>query len=62
VLISLFALKFVGPPPRAFVPRLALVVAMLAITLLEFLWSSARPPTLINTALGFTLLAWYAHE
>jgi len=62
LLVCLFALKFVGPPPRAFVPRLALVVLMLAVTMVQFWWSSARTPTLINMALGFTLLAWYAHE
>ncbi len=62
LLVGLFALKFVGPPPRAFVPRIATVVFMLAVTLSEPWWSSARTPALINAALGFALLAWYAHE
>lgn len=30
VIVGLFILKFVGPPPSAFVPRLGLVAAMLA--------------------------------
>jgi hypothetical protein len=62
LLVGLFALKFVGPPPRAFVPRIAIVVVMLSVTVSELWWSSARTPALINTALGFALLAWYAHE
>ena len=62
LLICLFALKFVGPPPRAFVPRIAIVVVMLAVTVSEVWWSSARTPALINAALGLALLAWYAHE
>jgi hypothetical protein len=62
LVVCLFALKFVGPPPRAFVPRIAIVVVMLAVTVSEVWWSSARTPALINAALGFALLAWYAHE
>jgi hypothetical protein len=31
VLVCLFAIKFLGPPPHAFIPRVAIIVAMLLI-------------------------------
>jgi hypothetical protein len=31
ILVCLFAIKFLGPPPRAFIPRAAIVVVMLII-------------------------------
>jgi uncharacterized membrane protein len=31
VLVCLFAIKFLGPPPHAFIPRVAIIVVMLAI-------------------------------
>lgn len=33
VLVCLFAIKFIGPPPLAFIPRVAIVVLMLALAL-----------------------------
>jgi hypothetical protein len=61
LVIALFTMKFVGPPPRAFFPRLGIVVVMLLVTLADR-WLIAGPPAVINTALGLALLAWYAHE
>jgi hypothetical protein len=60
-LIALFVMKFVGPPPRAFVARSALVAVMLAVTMLAF---TRHVPSLlpITLTLGFILLAWYARE
>jgi len=60
-LIGLFVMKFVGPPPRAFVARSALVAVMLAVTMLAF---TRHAPSLLLIALtlGFILLAWYARE
>ena len=54
VLLSLLVMKFVGPPPRAFVPRVALVVGMLIATAFDV-------PTL-TLALGAVLLFWYVYE
>jgi hypothetical protein len=31
ILVCLFALKFIGPPPRAFIPRAGIVIVMLLI-------------------------------
>lgn len=61
LVVGLFTMKFLGPPPKAFAIRVAIVVVMLALTLVDRRWDSSTP-TLINTALGFVLLAWYAHE
>ena len=66
LVLSLLAMKFIGPPPRAFVPRIAIVVAMLAImgsTILAGTASTMTTAALTATAaLGFGLLAWYARE
>jgi hypothetical protein len=63
ILISLFTMKFVGPPPQAFVPRAALTFLMLLLV-----GASAVQRTLstalmgINLVLGFVLLFWYLRE
>jgi hypothetical protein len=54
VLLSLLVMKFVGPPPRAFIPRTALVGVMLVATVLDI------PP--LTLACGAVLLFWYVHE
>ncbi len=54
VLLGLLVMKFVGPPPRAFIPRIALVGGMLIATVLEI-------PAL-TLALGAVLLFWYVSE
>ena len=61
MLVGLFIMKFVGPPPRAFVVRSILVAVMLAVTMLTFV-RQAPSLFLITIVLGFVLLAWYAHE
>lgn len=63
VLVSLFVLKFVGPPPRAFPLRAALVVLMLTIvSSTRALQLSSLAPTAVAIALGLVLLSWYAYE
>ncbi len=63
ILIALLAMKFIGPPPRAFVVRTAIVVAMVAMMGYTALWAAASTAMLAaTTALGFGLLAWYARE
>ena len=54
VLLGLLVMKFVGPPPRAFIPRIALVGGMLIATAFEI-------PAL-TLALGAVLLFWYVCE
>ena len=63
--IGLLVMKFVGPPPAGFIPRIAIAVLMLALSI-----GSARvfprevSSTLmtVNIALGFVLLIWYVRE
>jgi hypothetical protein len=62
LVLCLFALKFVGPPPRAFFIRLGIVVLMLLMTLFDRWLIPGPTATYVNTALGLVLLAWYAHE
>ncbi len=63
VLVSLVVIKFVGPPPRAFRPRVAIVALMLILTLLA--WVARVPASIAVPAnLGFAavLLFWYVYE
>jgi hypothetical protein len=62
LVICLLALKFVGPPPRAFFIRVGIVLLMLLVTLLDRWLITGQLPTIVNMALGLVLLAWYAHE
>lgn len=62
LVVCLVAMKFLGPPPRAFVVRLAIVIVMLAVTTSARWLTSSMVPLAVNTALGFALLAWYARE
>lgn len=62
-LVSLFLLKFVGPPPRAFPLRAALVALMLAIVTYAHAMSvTSVMPTALNIAIGLVLMTWYARE
>jgi hypothetical protein len=60
IFVLLIVHKFIGPPPLDFFPRIGLVGAMLLVAAV----SSARPrmSLLVNSALGFVLLSWYARE
>ena len=63
IVVCLLVLKFVGPPPAAFVPRLALVMLMLAVTAgASVLARASVRPKLVDIALGFVLLFWYVRE
>ena len=62
-LVSLFVLKFVGPPPRAFPVRAALVVFMIAVAAYaNVMRVDTIAPALLNVAAGLILLSWHAHE
>ena len=63
--IGLFLLKFVGPPPMAFVARVGIALLMLAIAVAApALVPPAVSPLLmiVNIGLGFILLLWYVRE
>jgi hypothetical protein len=63
VLLSLLVLKFVGPPPRAFVPRVALVAVMIVATILAATARLAAPTAAaVNLAIAAVLLIWYLYE
>lgn len=65
ILVCLFAMKLVGPPPHGFIPRVALVAAMLAIAIASSLSptrASVTTFTAVNMALGLVLLFWYVRE
>jgi hypothetical protein len=65
IVVGLFVMKFIGPPPHGFIPRAAIVLLMLALTL-----ASARSLTheasarlsYVNIGLGLVLLVWYVRE
>jgi hypothetical protein len=63
--VGLFVLKFMGPPPMAFVMRVGLAVLMLAIALGSILLENrdlSSMLTTVNIGLGFVLLIWYVRE
>jgi hypothetical protein len=63
IIVCLFVMKFVGPPPHAFVLRTGLAFVMMTIALYADLSrqvSTSLPA--INVVLGLVLLAWYARE
>lgn len=63
VLLSLFVIKFVGPPPPAFVPRAAIVALMIGVSALAFVAVlPAGAAVTVNLAFGAILLFWYVHE
>jgi choline-glycine betaine transporter len=63
--VGLFAMKFLGPPPPAFVPRVAIVFVMLVLAAASA-WrgtsSTAAWLLTVNICLGFVLLYWYTRE
>jgi hypothetical protein len=68
VVVGLFAMKFLGPPPPAFIPRVAIVFLMFGIavasaTLVPRITPDvAKVLSTINIGLGFALLFWYVRE
>jgi hypothetical protein len=63
IVVALFLMKFIGPPPRSFTLRAAIAgLLMLLAADAAFLHGPAGPITAINGALGLVLLSWYARE
>ena len=63
ILVGLLIMKFVGPPPHGFVPRIAITAVMLAVAVVAATrqaWSAILMPA--TMALGFVLLGWYVRE
>jgi hypothetical protein len=63
--VGLFATKFLGPPPPAFFPRVAIVFVMLVIAAASaWLVATGMAAWLltVNIGLGFVLLYWYTRE
>jgi hypothetical protein len=63
VLVSLVIIKFVGPPPRAFIARASIVGIMLIVAVLA--WVSRVPSSVaipVNLAFAAVLLFWYVNE
>ena len=63
--VGLFVLKFLGPPPMAFVLRAGIAVLMLAIAVAATFIASRDVANLlmtVNIVLGFVLLIWYVRE
>jgi len=54
VLVCLLSMKFLGPPPAAFIARMALTVIMLAATALGL--------RVVALVAGAVLLFWYVDE
>jgi hypothetical protein len=63
ILIGLFVMKFVGPPPQGFIPRAALTALMLVLGLASAVYRTVTTELLaVNLALGLVLLLWYVRE
>src|SRR5436190_16634307 len=62
MMVGLFTMKFLGPPPHGFGPRIGLVFLMLCIAGFDRFTGTSLVPTAINAALGLALLGWYARE
>ncbi len=63
ILIGLFVLKFVGPPPHGFIPRAALTALMLLVVLASAVYRHVAAQLMaVNVALGLVLLFWYVRE
>ena len=63
--VGLFVLKFMGPPPIAFVVRTSLVVLMVAIAFGSTIVGNrdlAAMLMTVNIGLGLVLLIWYVRE
>lgn len=65
--VSLFVMKFVGPPPAAFVPRAAIVFAMMTLEvytrlLVDHHTDQERWLMVLTLVPGLSLLYWYVRE
>jgi len=63
ILVGLLAMKFIGPPPRAFFARARLTAVMLLLTVAATVYRTAATEIVAaNVVLGLVLLVWYVKE
>ena len=65
VFVSLFVMKFVGPPPHGFTIRAAIVFVMVLVAVYSRLRDAPELPSplaTLNVGLGLLLLTWYVRE
>ena len=63
VLVCLFAVKFLGPPPRAFPLRAVIVATMLGVMVYaDVTHEHTRMLGAVNIGLALVLFVWYARE
>jgi hypothetical protein len=63
ILVSLFVLKFVGPPPRHFTARATIAAVMVGVVAVAHAAKIASPvPIVVNVILSVVLLSWYVRE
>ncbi len=62
IVICFLVMKFVGPPPQAFFPRLAVILLMLAVAGYARVRHLSATAASVNVALGAILLFWYTRE
>jgi hypothetical protein len=63
IVVSLFIMKFVGPPPHGFMPRVGITALMLILVGVSvFMPHTATALAGVNLALGLILLFWYVRE
>jgi hypothetical protein len=62
--LSLVALKFIGPPPPAFIPRAVMAFGMAAVTAFtQFIGGPSSTTSLVLTiGLGLALVFWYVRD
>lgn len=65
IIVGLFVMKFIGPPPHSFAARAGIAVLMVAIAIgaASARMAGATDALLaVNIVLGLVLLTWYARE
>ena len=63
IVLCLLVMKFVGPPPGGFIPRIAITVGMILLGVISVTQrSTAAALQPLAMALGFVLLFWYVRE
>jgi hypothetical protein len=66
LVVGLFMMKFLGPPPPGFITRVVIVVLMLGIAVASALFAItpdlSKMLSLVNIGLGLALLFWYVRE
>ena len=62
--VSLIVLKFVGPPPPAFIPRAVMALGMAAVTAFtQFIGGPSSTTSLVLTiGFGLALVFWYVRD